>query len=119
MEQLRTDDLAEHWDEIAPTRALVCSRCGVFRRRPDQRYCSRCHNAYMREWRKSHPLTGLALVKARARSLAGTALRRGKIERSPCVACGEEDAVMHHPDYRKPLEIVWLCRPCHRQEHAA
>jgi hypothetical protein len=32
-----------------------------------------------------------------------------------CSACGVECKPQgHHPDYSKPLEVVWLCRPCHR-----
>src|SRR5688572_6263292 len=34
----------------------------------------------------------------------------------PC-KCGAMGQHRHHPDYSKPLEIVWLCAPCHRREH--
>jgi hypothetical protein len=27
------------------------------------------------------------------------------------------DTVMHHPDYRWPLAVVWLCVPCHMARH--
>jgi len=26
--------------------------------------------------------------------------------------------VIHHPDYRKPLNVWWLCKECHTQVHA-
>lgn len=71
----------------------------------------------MREWRKTHRLTGEALVRANARSYANVYLRRGKIQREPCVDCGCDEAEMHHEDYSKPLEVVWLCRDCHLDRH--
>jgi len=56
------------------------------------------------------------LRKARARSYAHAYLSRGWIKREPCVRCGAE-AQMHHEDYGKPLEVVWLCRDHHQDLH--
>lgn len=39
-----------------------------------------------------------------------------------CYGCGcdssEHRIEAHHHDYSKPLEIVWLCTPCHRRMDA-
>jgi hypothetical protein len=36
----------------------------------------------------------------------------------PCSECGSTERVhRHHPDYRRPLDIVWLCSACHGAEH--
>ena len=51
-----------------------------------------------------------------ARWQAREAFKRGKIKRMPCIKCGARKSQMHHPDYYKPLEIIWLCAPCHGQE---
>lgn len=56
-------------------------------------------------------------LKANARSHAVTALRRGQLQRAPCEKCGAALAQMHHDDYSKPLQVRWLCVPCHRQWH--
>lgn len=35
-----------------------------------------------------------------------------------CSECNKKGKVHgHHPDYGKPLEIVWLCPSCHRYKH--
>ena len=41
----------------------------------------------------------------------------GKIKRQSCEVCGSEKAEGHHPDYNKPLEVVWLCTEHHREWH--
>lgn len=34
-----------------------------------------------------------------------------------CVEC-QKDAIGHHYDYRKPLEVIWLCPKHHGIEHS-
>jgi len=75
------------------------------------------HAAYMREWRKSHPMTDDQRRKDRIRSRAGNAKRRGVIVPEPCQNCGGAADEMHHVDYSKPLAVVWYCRPCHVDLH--
>lgn len=55
-------------------------------------------------------------IKKLARWRASKALQRGHIKRQPCEECGEH-AEMHHHDYRKPLEVQWLCRKHHAMAH--
>lgn len=49
-----------------------------------------------------------------ANIILNNAVHEGRIEKGPCTRCGAGDAEAHHEDYSKPLEVVWLCRPCHR-----
>jgi hypothetical protein len=35
----------------------------------------------------------------------------------PCSMCGEIKAEKHHPDYKYPLSIIWLCKKHHAEEH--
>lgn len=44
-------------------------------------------------------------------------IKSGKILRKPCVSCGNKTSEPHHPDYNKPLEIIWLCHSCHKNLH--
>lgn len=71
----------------------------------------------MRDWRKGRPLTSEQRLKDNCRSYAGVYLRRGHLIPEPCAHCGEDLVEMHHPDYSKPLEVIWLCRPCHLALH--
>lgn len=49
------------------------------------------------------------------------AIKRGRLIRSKaCERCGASGGRIeaHHPDYRKPLAVEFLCVPCHRRHHA-
>jgi hypothetical protein len=52
-----------------------------------------------------------------AHNAVARAIKKGDLVRSPCIRCGEEKSVAHHEDYDKPLEVMWLCQPCHKQRH--
>ena len=52
-----------------------------------------------------------------AHSAVAKAIRSGFLVRMPCIRCGEEKSLAHHEDYDKPLEVMWLCQPCHKQRH--
>jgi hypothetical protein len=55
--------------------------------------------------------------KYKANQMVGNAIRDGRLKRMPCIVCGDVNSQAHHPDYRKPLFIKWLCFRHHRMEH--
>lgn len=73
----------------------------------------------MREWRKTHRLDSDQRRRANARSYASVYVRRGLLVKLPCENCGDNHVQMHHDDYDRPLDVRWLCRPCHLALHAA
>lgn len=57
--------------------------------------------------------------KKAAHTAVGNAVRDGRLKKLPCAFCGTPDPVeAHHHDYSKPLDVTWLCKPCHRRFHA-
>ena len=45
------------------------------------------------------------------------ALKKGLLVPESCKQCGSHKTVAHHEDYDKPLDVVWLCQPCHIRRH--
>ena len=109
-------------DPVARERMRESSR--VWRRRPEVRarlaqekravYTAKAETikAAARAQRATHP------EKHRAHNAVKDALERGDIVRRPCIVCGDLKAEAHHPDYARPLDVIWYCRPHHRQHHA-
>ena len=115
-----------------------CEHCGgafvpVKRTR---RFCSkRCSNLGQPRGQLQQPLDGTFYerhgerIKAekreryandpeyRRRVLARVAATKAFPDGQPCEVCGEPRADRHHDDYDKPLDIRWLCRPCHIRHH--
>lgn len=72
----------------------------------------------MREWRKSHPLAGVAKTKDNCRSYSSQLVKRGKIVREGCIVAGcSARAEMHHEDYSNPWNVMWICREHHSALH--
>lgn len=55
--------------------------------------------------------------RSSAHTQVAKAIRNGVLVRQPCTRCGDAKSLAHHEDYDKPLEVVWLCQPCHKQRH--
>ena len=55
--------------------------------------------------------------KTEARWAVNNAIADGRLIRLPCTTCGSLKSQAHHPDYRNKLDVLWLCRECHQQEH--
>lgn len=64
---------------------------------------------YQRQHRAKNPL------KSRARRILNYHVRVGNIAKKPCEVCGAP-AEAHHANYRKPLDVEWLCLRHHRSE---
>lgn len=57
--------------------------------------------------------------KLNARARLAYAVKIGKIEKpDKCSICESKTKIeAHHPDYKKPLEIIWVCFQCHREKY--
>jgi hypothetical protein len=70
--------------------------------------------ASIQRWREKYPGKRQAHIKV------ANALRDGLIYKpSSCEVCGTNERKLHghHTDYSKPLEVIWVCPPCHREFH--
>lgn len=126
-------------------RKIKCPKCGSLHvpsaamRRRKELTCAPCKAAYNRRWNaarkasgtlKTHPASREYHRKYRKdyrqrpdvkfknnmRDRTYRAIRSGKITPKPCKICGAK-AQGHHPDYKKPMKIVWLCAVHHQAEH--
>ena len=57
--------------------------------------------------------------KRAAHIILGKAVLKGIVEKpKDCSRCGAGGRIDgHHHDYTRPLDVVWLCRQCHVNEH--
>ena len=83
----------------------------------------------VKKYRAAHPEVNKRAIakwaannkeKGRAHKKLSNAIRKGLVVRPPyCQHCGLICYPhAHHPDYSKPLAVLWLCPYCHKQEHS-
>lgn len=70
-------------------------------------------NIRNKEWRDKNTL------KTKAHYIVKKNIRNVLISKpSKCMSCCLEKRLeSHHNNYDKPLDIIWLCRSCHRRYH--
>jgi hypothetical protein len=109
--------------------AILAARYGVTRQSMwdllRRRTTLRPHLRYGEE---NHFYRGGATASAHAHNKVEKAVLRGRLARpATCQECGgsgqpyadgRAPIQAHHPDYNKPLEVMWLCQRCHHKWHA-
>ena len=66
---------------------------------------------YVAKYRKLNP------EKYRATSMVNRMVRNGQLLKQNCEVCGAKQTHAHHEDYSRPLDVRWLCPPCHAERH--
>ena len=107
---------------------MIHSSC-VFKNGTKKEYfsCRECNTNQGKKYRKTEKgreNTRKAVYKSinkhrdkhNARAKVYQGLKRGNLLKQNC-PCGSEKSEAHHEDYSKPLEVIWLCRSCHSDEH--
>ncbi len=111
----------------------ICRNCGLeFRGRNEQTSCSRSCAAESRDQRadknpnwkggvcsaeKGQKYRARYPLKDIAHRAVRNALRSGKLVKELCEWCGSWATEAHHDDYKRPLKVTWLCKPCHLAAH--
>jgi hypothetical protein len=57
-------------------------------------------------------------IKYEAHKNVTNAINKGVLVKQPCVICGEKEVDAHHHNYKKPLDVVWLCKEHHCMVHS-
>ena len=101
-----------------------CKECTKYDVRENRKARLGYYLAYDRERsRQPERVAAIGESRTRVKRLASVAVhnevKRGKMTKLPCEVCGAEKVEAHHPDYNKPLDVMWLCRKHHADWHRA
>ena len=120
---------------------VLCRHCKIFtgtmcdckHKRPDgtfRRYfsCRACQTKRLKQYRDRNKQKIRSIVKKYETNNKTKVLCWAKIKQAVknktikkpvcCEVCGQGKKLdAHHKDYTKPLEVMWLCRTCHKNLH--
>ncbi len=96
----------------------VCGICGggFVTARENQELCGECSGSPAGNYKAQERYRKSNIEKVRARDIISKRVKRGTLKKELCIVCGV-DAESHHPDYRKPLDVIWLCKEHHSVIH--
>lgn len=104
-----------------------CKRCTAIRQRNSKTYKASWKKWYEKRmadpvWRerenqRTKERRLQAPDKHKARRICQKAVEKGVILKRPCEVCGSEKSQAHHPNYSRPLAVIWLCQDHHGVEH--
>jgi len=93
----------------------ACKPCGKLKSNERHKEKYQKYKARYREYWKKYNKENRHKLSAQKK--ARLAIKNGKIEKLPCKECGDAKVQAHHPDYDKPLEVVFLCSSHHQRLH--
>jgi hypothetical protein len=114
-EENREKILARRRELREPRKAEINEREKI-RRKNDPNFLPKNRERYKRYYEKNkHKMR----PKHEAHKMVMFAVKLGFLKRSErCEECKiQAKTEGHHEDYKKPLEVLWLCKRCHRQKH--
>lgn len=107
-----------------PPGRRICNKCEVVQWAEYDFYRAGKHLQYFSAVCKSCTRKNVAAygerspMKRAAQRIANNAIASGLLVPEPCRDCGKKKVDAHHPDYSKPLDVIWLCRTHHILEHS-
>ena len=113
---VKTNRLAniEHYRAFDNARASMPHRVAARKAYQETQAFADSHKAAAKRWAAKHP------ERRKANVLLDNAVRDGRV--IPWPTCAIPDCCSkphgHHPDYNRPLDVVWLCDAHHKEAHA-
>ena len=100
-----------HIKEYDKKRALTPKRVEARKQYSKTEAGKNSHAKSIKKYREKHTDRYFAYI------VFANAVKDGKVIKTPCFICGDINSEGHHPDYSRPLDVVWLCKKHHVEAH--